>query len=232
MAVDAIPSRSLQDSLTQLAHSFQAHEATTSARQISECLERMPTGDRSALDRLFSLVYRNMVGAAHRHVEHRQIHGADSDLTGPCKHRRSAYLVNRTSISPAGPCSTATARVHDRIGLARRRTIANCKLSALCQTEEKYRQRIFADFRRAVGDHVCNCKDTRRLARTSARSSSVLFPTITVLGRGRSECRWSRLLGSRNPPRFRRSNFRIGTVHTSAATARDYCSQHHHHAAH
>ena len=231
MAVDAIPSRSLQDSLTQLAHSFQAHEATTSARQISECLERMPTGDRSALDRLFSLVYRNMVGAAHRHVEHRQIHGADSDLTGPCKHRRSAHLVNRKSISPAGPCSTDTARVHD-LDLAWRRTIANRKSSALRQTEEKYRQRIFADFRRAVGDHVCNCKDTRRLARTSARSSSVLFPTITVLGRGRSECRWSRLLGSRNPPRFPRSNFRIGTVHTSAATARDYCSQHHHHAAH
>jgi hypothetical protein len=89
MVVDAIPSHhySLQDSLTQLAQSFQAHEATTSAHQIAECLERIPTSDRSALDRLLSLIYRNTVGAADGHVQHRHIHGADSDLTGTCKHQ-------------------------------------------------------------------------------------------------------------------------------------------------
>lgn len=90
MAVDAIPSRSLQDSLTQLAQSFQAHEATTSARQVAECLEQIPASDRSALGRLFSLISWNIVSVPDQQVEHRNIHGADSDLTGTCKHRRSA----------------------------------------------------------------------------------------------------------------------------------------------
>lgn len=71
MVVDAIPSRSLQDSLTQLAQSFQAHEATTSVEEIAGCLESLPTSDRSALDRLFSLIHRSAVGVEDRRIAHR-----------------------------------------------------------------------------------------------------------------------------------------------------------------
>jgi hypothetical protein len=154
MVVGTIPSHSLQDSLTQLARSFQAHEATTSVGQIAECLEKLPNSDRSALDRLFSLVYRNTVGDADGCVAHRQIHGADSDLIGTCKHRWPAYLLRCTNICPAGPWSTAATRSCGPIGLARKRTIANRKPSALCQTKEKCRQRI-RYYQRITRDHFC-----------------------------------------------------------------------------
>jgi len=122
---DAIPSRSLQDSLAQLAQYFQAHEETTSVSQISECLERLSTSDRSALDRLFSLIHQNMVGAADDYVAPR--HEADGDLTGTDKHQWPAYSLNRTNVCSSGSWlgwSAAAARTRARIGVAGKRTFS------------------------------------------------------------------------------------------------------------
>jgi hypothetical protein len=124
---DAIPSRSLQDSLAQLAQSFQAHEETTPVSQISECLKRLSTSDRSALDRLFSLIHQNMVRAADDYVAPRQMPDADSDLIGTDKHQWPAYPLNRTNVCTSGSWlgwSAPAARTRARIGVAGKRTFA------------------------------------------------------------------------------------------------------------
>jgi hypothetical protein len=124
---DAIPSRSLQDSLAQLAQSFQAHEERTSVSQISECLEHLSASDRSALDRLFSLIHQNLVGAADNCVSPKKMHEADSDLLGTDKHQWPAYSLSRTNVCPSGSWlgwSAAAAKIRARIGLAGKRTFA------------------------------------------------------------------------------------------------------------
>jgi hypothetical protein len=182
MVADAIPSRSLQDSLAQLARSFQTHEATISIGHIAECLEHLPISDRSALDRLFSLIHQNVVGVADVCVSSRQMRGADSESIGTYKHQWPTYLLNVCPTDSWSGWSAAAARIRGRIGLAGKRTIANRRLSAFCQTEEKYRQRIFAECRCTIRDHLC--RSPRRPARNSAKPSSAVFPAITVLGRG------------------------------------------------
>jgi hypothetical protein len=185
MVVDAIPSRSLRDSLAQLAQSFQAHEATTSVGQIAECLEELPHSDRSALGRLFSLIHHNTVGVADDSVAPSQIHGADYGLTGTYRHQWPASLLTCATLHPAGlrsSWSAAATRIRDCIGLAGKRTITKYRLPGSCQTEERCRQRAFGDRRSAIGDDLC--KHSRRPARNSARSSRALFPAITILGRG------------------------------------------------
>lgn len=124
---DAIPSRSLQDSLAQLAQSFQAHEERTSVSQISEYLERLSTSDRSALDRLFSLMHQNLVGAADNCVSPRKMPNADSDLIGTDKHQWPAYPLNRTNVCSSSSWlgwSAAAARTRARIGVAGKRTFS------------------------------------------------------------------------------------------------------------
>lgn len=61
MIADNSPKQALQVSLIQLAHSFQANEMMISAEQIAECFECLHEIDRSALDRLFLLLYEKMV---------------------------------------------------------------------------------------------------------------------------------------------------------------------------
>ena len=68
--------QALQDSLTQLANSFQANETSITVEQIAECFEHLQAAHRTALDRLFFLIYQ------HNHT--------DSASTGSCAISRSS----------------------------------------------------------------------------------------------------------------------------------------------
>ncbi|KAK4628790.1 hypothetical protein CLAFUW4_08472 [Fulvia fulva] len=72
--------QALQDSLTQLAHSFQAIETSITVKQIAECFEHLQDAHRTALDRLFFLIYQR------NHI--------DSSSPGSCAIIRSSARSN------------------------------------------------------------------------------------------------------------------------------------------